>query len=256
MIRTLSGLATAIAAAVALAAAAAPAPPADDGDPRGGSPDEAAAVGLVWGGLDAPIRPGASLGGYCTFNFVFFDAVTGTPYIGTAAHCTDEVGERVELRGTGEIGTVAFDSDDIGSAVDFSLIELDADLVASTNPTMLGWEHGPVGAVTIQDLAVGDQIDLHGHGIVLGWNDLTRSRFGYLVDWTEEGEFVVDMPAVNGDSGSPLLHDATGKAFGVVSRYGLDGDKIPSTDVGPMLPFIFRELGANGFADVVVATIE
>ena len=210
----------------------------------------------AWGDLSSPIRPGASLGGYCTYNWVFYDSVLDegqppTAYIGTAAHCTDEVGERVELGDSGqEIGTVVYDSDDAGSGVDFSLIQLDDERVAQTNPQMLGWG-GPRGAVTTGQLAIGDRVDVHGYGMVLGDFDQTRSRYGFLVNWSDD-EYVADMPAVNGDSGAPLLHHDTGLALGIISRYGFTALP-PSTDTGPMMPWIFRELAAAGLGDVVLA---
>lgn len=236
----LTTVALALVALGALPAAAAPA------DPR-----------PAFGDLASPIRPGASLGGYCTFNFVYYDSVleegqAPVAYIGTAGHCTDDVGERVELEGLGAIGTVVYDSDLVDSGVDFSLIRIDGDLVGRTNPQMLGWD-GPTGFATAADLQRGDIVDLHGYGLVLGQNDLTRDRQGVLVNWTED-EYVVDMPAVNGDSGSPLLQDRTGRALGIVSRYGFAAIP-PSTDQGPLMPYIFRELARAGLGDVVLATI-
>lgn len=205
----------------------------------------------IWGELaNAQIQPGASLGGYCTFNFLF-EAPNGTGYIGTAGHCTEELGERVELPGVGEIGTVVYDSDLVDSGVDFSLIQLDAEHVAIANPKMLGWD-GPTGYIEPANLSVGDEIQLHGYGLVLGQNEFTRDRFGFLVDWTDD-EYNVNMPAVNGDSGSPLLHEA-GLAFGIISRYGFDNTP-PSTDRGPLMGYIFRELAAAGWDGVRLATI-
>lgn len=211
----------------------------------------------AFGGTDSPLRPGASLGGYCTFNFVFYDAKLSrgqkpVAYIGTAGHCTDELGEPAELEGVGRIGTVVYDSDLVESPVDFSLIRIDPKMIGRTNPEMLGW-YGPTGFATVDDLQFMDVVDLHGYGLVLGENDVTRDRQGYLVDWTED-EYVVDMPAVNGDSGSPLLQDRSGKALGIVSRYGFSASP-PSTDTGPLMPYVFRELKAAGFGDVVLATV-
>lgn len=213
----------------------------------------------AWGPVeDSPIRPGASLDGYCTYNWVFYDAVTPTveepepvpaAYIGTAAHCTDELGERVRLPGVGEIGTVVYDADVAGTDTDFSLIEVDEELVGRTNPTMLGWG-GPVGYVTPDELTVGDQVDVHGYGLVLGQNNVTRSRYGFLMAWDDE-EYVANMPAVWGDSGSPLLHHETGKALGIISRFGFTATP-PSTDTGPMMPWILADLEAGGF-DVLLA---
>ncbi len=203
-----------------------------------------------WGDLStATIRPGSSLGGYCTFNFLFEDP-TGAGYIGTAAHCTDEVGERLELPGVGEIATVVFDSGST-EGVDFTLARLDDDKIAMAHPQMLSFE-GPTDWIHPDDLEAGDIVQLHGYGVALGQNDFTRARQGALISWTDL-EYDVDMPAVNGDSGSPLLHES-GKAFGIISRYGhLDGT--PSTDSGPLFTYIFQELEKAGFGHVRLATI-
>lgn len=205
----------------------------------------------AWGDLaTATIRPGSSLGGYCTFNFLF-ESPNGTGYIGTAAHCTDGVGERLMLPGVGEIATVVYDSDDDGSIVDFTLARLDDDRIAQAHPKMLDHE-GPTGAITLADLAVGDLVHIHGYGMVFGDAEETQSRSGVLMDWSEE-EFVINMPAVPGDSGSSILHDS-GKALGIISRFNLN-DTPPSTDTGPLMPFIFEELAKAGYGDVRLATI-
>lgn len=212
----------------------------------------------AWGGEDAPIRPGSSLGGYCTFNFVFYTPGTATKapkaYIGTAGHCTDKLGEEAELPGVGVIGKVVYDSDLVTGeykGVDFSLIEIDPNLVGKTNPTVLGWG-GPTRPATVEDFQAGDQVDVHGYGLVLGQNDVTRSRHGVLFSWTEK-EYQADMPAVNGDSGSPLIHHETGAALGIISRYGFTVP--PSTDLGPLMTWILEALDAEGF-NVRLATVE
>ncbi|HEV3475381.1 MAG TPA: hypothetical protein VG602_08450 [Actinomycetota bacterium] len=214
----------------------------------------------AFGDLSSPLRPGSSLGGYCTFNWVFYEQVYPTEtepnplpdvYIGTAGHCTDDVGERVNLEGFGPVGTVVYDSDEVRSGVDFSLIQLDASMVGKTNPQMRGFP-GPRGSITVSMLEVGDRVDVYGYGIVFGEREETRPRFGVLTEWTQD-EYMADMPAVNGDSGAPLLHDETGFALGVISRYGIRVP--PSTDLGPMVPWIFRELAKAGFGNVVLATI-
>ncbi|MDP9066971.1 MAG: S1 family peptidase [Actinomycetota bacterium] len=207
----------------------------------------------AWGGADSPIRPGSSMGG-CTFNFVFYTPGTvrkqPRAFIGTAAHCTDKVGERVEHASVGEIGTVVYDSDLVNSEVDFTLIEIDRDKVSQTNPEVLHWG-GPTRSITADDLAIGDRIDIYGYGVGLGATEQTRPRYGFLVGYNEK-EYQADMPAVNGDSGSPLIHHETGAALGIISRYGIAIP--PSTDLGPLMPWIFEELKAAGF-NVRLATV-
>ena len=213
-----------------------------------------------FGPLSSPIRPGSSLGGYCTFNYIFYERAYPTPevpnpvpdvFIGTAGHCTDELGERAVLEGLGEIGSVVYDSDVVDKDVDFSLIRLDPERVAQTNPQMLGYE-GPKGVATPAMLALGDRVDIYGYGLGVGIREETRPRWGLLTDWTDN-EYVADMPAVNGDSGAPLLHDESGYALGIISRYGFS-QVPPSTDVGPLITWALQEVRAAGF-DVVLATI-
>lgn len=207
-----------------------------------------------WGALEtATIRPGASLGGYCTYNFLFSDA-RGEAYIGTAAHCTED-GERVTLGPGGpEIGTVVYDSDtaeDADASVDFSLIRLDPDQIENANPLMYGWD-GPKGTIDADEASAGDQVAIYGYGILLGEDERTRPRFGVLMD--EDGStYRANLPAVNGDSGSPIIHVPTGKAFGIISHYGIAAVP-PATDEGPIMGFIFSELENGGF-DVTLATV-
>ena len=201
----------------------------------------------AWGGLDSPLRPGAGMG-YCTYNFVYYTPGTAKAapkaYIGTAAHCTDTLGERMSHPELGEIGTVVYDSDLVQSPVDFTLVELDPAIVSQTNPTVFHWG-GPTRVINEEDLAFGEEIDVYGYGVGVGINEATRPRSGYLVGFTED-EYQADMPAVNGDSGAPLLHKQSGAALGIISRYGIEGVP-PSTDMGPLMPWILEELGKAGF---------
>lgn len=207
-----------------------------------------------WGGTDSPLRPGSSLGGYCTFNFAYYTPGTKArppkAYIGTAGHCTSDIGEVVESPGLGPVGKVVYDSDLVESPVDFSLIELDPHVVGETNPAVLGWG-GPKGTIAPEELALGDRVDVYGYGIGFGSFEETRPRHGYLVSWTDR-EYQADMPAVNGDSGAPLIHHDTGLALGIISRYGIAVP--PSTDLGPLMVWILEELAAAGL-NVQLATV-
>ncbi len=209
----------------------------------------------AWGGSDAPLRPGSSLGGYCTFNFVFYTPGTATKapkaYIGTAGHCTEKLGEEAELPGTGIIGKVVYDSDLVKSSVDFSLIEIAPSFVGKTNPEVLV-QGGPSRIATVEDFAQGDQVDVYGYGMVVGEAEQTRPRSGVLFSWSEK-EYQADMPAVNGDSGAPLIHNETGAALGIISRYGIAVP--PSTDLGPLMTWILEELDKAGFK-VRLATVK
>ncbi|HWG93271.1 MAG TPA: hypothetical protein VNU66_03465, partial [Mycobacteriales bacterium] len=162
-------------------------------------------------------------------------------------------GDRVRVPGVGEIGTVVYDSDRAGSSVDFTLVRVDDALIGRTNPQVRGFA-GPTGSVVTADLQRGDLVDVYGYGLVFGQREETRPRRGVLMAFDDD-EFAINMPAVNGDSGGPVLHSETGKALGIVSRYGFTATP-PSTDEGPLMPFVFRALADAGFGDVVLATVE
>lgn len=214
----------------------------DDGSDPNGSDD----LTVVWGALEsATIRPGAPLADYCTYNFLFTDTYDNV-YIGTAAHCT-KMSERVVLGPDGpKIGTVVYDSDETANAdtsVDFALIQLDADQHQNAHPQMFGWD-GPTGDIEAGEAEQGDGLAIYGYGLVLREQEETRPRSGVLMD--EDGEtYRANLPAVNGDSGSPIIHEPSGKAFGIISHYGLGVP--PSTDEGPIMPFLYSELEQAGF---------
>lgn len=262
-----------LALATGLAATALAAAPAVTSTEADGRPTPAYAADPA----DAPIRPGAGmldpgsdsadlpfteLDTFCSWNWIFHDVVerdaeTGEwpepkAYIGTAAHCTDAVGQRVATLGADDFGTVVFDSDDLGSQVDFSLIEIDADRVGEVHPQMFGFD-APTGFVTADELQVGDVLTQHGYGLALGQNDFTRSRYGLVVSKSER-EYVAETLAQLGDSGSPFAMLDDGRAVGIVSRYGFD-QMPPSTDVGPLIPWILETLEDAGFT-VELATID
>jgi hypothetical protein len=205
---------------------------------------------VVWGSMqEAVIRPGAPIRGGCVFNWVFTDA-EGNAYIGTAAHCT-ALGERLRERDSEQmVGTVIFDSDDTPGAdprLDFALVQLDPEAVGHAHPAMLGGQV-PAGVASPGEVMPGDLVVFYGHGETVGDNEALRERMGFIVQ-VDEREYRANMPAVEGDSGSPVLHESTGKALGMVSRYGvwdaLDLE-VPTTDVGPMVSWILEELAAAG----------
>jgi len=215
----------------------------------------------------AVLRPGSSLVG-CTANFLYVDPVTESYYVGTAAHCTgssddsttDGVGTRVELEDFGEIGTVVFDSDGaIPNATiitvpqeDFSLILLDPGINLIANPQMIDHE-GPTGIIGCDEARVGDLVGLHGYGTPYDQTAETRSRQGALLDCADPIHYRVAMPVIWGDSGSAVLHMASGRAFGFVSAMDMG---VPAVLTGPTLQPIFAALAQAGLGDVALATID
>jgi hypothetical protein len=267
-VRTRSSLITAIAALAALAGVASV--PSIAGDDRpipayAATADEALlrpGAGMIDPGGDSGDLPYTELDTFCTWNWVFNEVVEADPdtgkyptpkaYIGTAAHCTDNVGDRVAALGIDEFGTVVFDSDTYDGQVDFSLVEIDADLVAQVHPQMFGFD-APTGVSTTADVSVGDVVWLHGYGLVLGQNDFTRDRPG-LITTISDDEYAAETLWQLGDSGSPITLGETGLALGIVSRYGFD-QLPPSTDVGPTVTWILEHLADAGF-NVELATID
>lgn len=206
----------------------------------------------AWGPLSAPLRPGAeaqTAEGYCTYNFLFYDS--SNAYVGTAAHCTDKLNEVAKLGNGQRVGVVVYDSDRTPGAnanVDFALIKLDAAMVSQANPKMLGNTHGPTGNVSHRDLRIGEPVAFYGYGLLLGELAATRYREGVVVTFSTT-MYQADMPAVNGDSGAPILEKETGKALGIVSHYGTY-----TTDEGPLMSFVLDELKKAGF-NVTLATV-
>lgn len=202
----------------------------------------------AWGDQEAArIRPGAEAMttlGTCTFNFLYHDGARA--YVGTAAHCTESIGERVATPGLGTFGTVVYDSDrtlGANAALDFTLIRIDDDKVRHAHPAMFG-HHAPTGIALPHDLVQGEPLSLHGHGVLLGQTDASRARGGVLVSATDT-TYRADLPAVYGDSGAPLVETETGLAVGIISQYGLDLP-VPTTDKGPLVRFVLDELARAG----------
>lgn len=211
----------------------------------------------IWGAASAPIRPGTPIG-WCTWNFLFW-APNGSYYIGTAAHCSDGIGARMPLAGYGEIGTVVYDSDNStpGSHADFALVLLDAGKNLEAYPEVVNRE-GPTGYTMAGDVAVGDVIEHHGYGMVFGDYDQTRDREGVFSGWGPTGpggDYCSESPIWWGDSGSPILHQESHKAFGIVSRAGWTACVPVAQLMGATLEYIFAELEMHGWGDVELATV-
>ncbi len=221
---------------------------------------EAAAVSSpVWGALDVAIRPGAPIG-WCTYNFLFYAPANDTYYVGTAAHCTGAIGQRMPLEGfMDEIGTVVYDSDNATQSntnADFSLILLDDGFNLHANPTMMNLQ-GPTGFTTAAEVAIGDVIEHHGYGMVFGDVEQARDREGIVSGWSggTDKDYCSESPIWWGDSGSPIIHQKTQKAFGIVSRAGWTACTPSAQLMGATLPYIFDEMAEYGWTGIELATV-
>lgn len=200
-----------------------------------------ALVPLVAADTDANtnLQPGTEVStpvGGCSLNFVFKDA--SNTYIGTAGHCASGTGGRVSTPGIGAWGTIVVDID---GATDFALIRVDAAKLGLVRADVQHWG-GPTGVIGPSETAPGDLLAIYGYGIGFSLTEPSRAKQGVLLDHTPT-EYVADTWAVNGDSGGPVLHKATGKALGVISSFNLP----ISTDIGPTIPAIQAALAARGY---------
>ena len=214
------------------------APPPDDG---GGGDEEPAdeEPPQNWT-LDGRLRPGASLGGYCTLNFLFVYP-DGKLAIGTAGHCND-VNDTVSNPDVGEFGVVVFSVYDTGRELDFALIDIYESQYAESNPQVRRWG-GPTAVAAADDTAAGELVDVYGYAVGAGASEATRPRQGLLI-YDDEQEFHTDIPVWWGDSGGPVVMDGDRAGLGVVSRIdGGDGTTLTGTTVG----WILQNLHDDGF---------
>ncbi len=188
------------------------------------------------------IQPGDRLGGYCTLNFVF-DGPGGEVYIGTAAHCIDDIGEVVSTAGFANFGIAVYDDD---AVLDFGLIQVKDSFKAHVLAEVIGHPGMPNGSTMSTETQRNDEVLFSGYGIGFDLTARTRQdRSGLL--WSDTAStFKLNGPVVNGDSGGPILHAATGKALGIVSEYGIFSLP-PTTDSGPTLQGILAKTAADGF---------
>ena len=190
------------------------------------------------------IQPGASHGGFCTLNFVFdgLGANLGKVYIGTAAHCVEKVGEPVSVGSEPAFGKVAFIGNADTELTDYAFIEVDGKNVARVDPALKGHPEIPSGFTMPEDTAAGDLIQMSGYGIGFGETQQTQEQRQVVLQSDDAERYVLSGPSVNGDSGGPFVHIDTGKALGIVSRYGF-GDA--ATDVGPTVQGILAKAAAK-----------
>ena len=164
-----------------------------------------------------PIQPGARLNllpGTCTANFVF--ASGDERFIGTAGHCVG-VGRRIADASGVPFGTVVF-SVNAYPALDFALIQIDANRLADVSPSMRVWG-GPTGVaktgpITSETTLPGTPLRQHGYGTTWREYEQTQRRTGVLgsVPTTIWSGY---LPCSGGDSGSGVIL-ASGEALGVL----------------------------------------
>ena len=190
------------------------------------------------------LQPGAyheTDAGSCTMNFVYDGS--GGPYIGTAAHCVERVGQSVyDIEGV-DFGKVAFIGDADDGARDYAFIRVDPEDVGRVSPAVKGWPQYPTGFTTPPETLTGDSIQLSGYGLGYGTTKPTQEQRTAVMGFDDTQSYDVTGPIHWGDSGGPLVHKKTGKALGIVSRLcvGL------CSEWGPTVQGIVNDAAANGF---------
>lgn len=140
----------------------------------------------------------------CTANFVFSDGSDWRtePYIGTAAHCTDKVGDtvimQVDTTTLAEVGTVVKRTSTEDPGRDFALIKVFPEVAAKwgVNPAIP--TGGPQGIYTGCDPGQVVKNYGHGYGVAVAQG---KPEAGVAAHWYDDayGFFGVGAP---GDSGS------------------------------------------------------
>jgi len=195
------------------------------------------------------IQPGAQLnidGGSCTLNFVYDGAGinAGRTFIGTAAHCGDKVGQEA-MDVDGEVfGTFAFIGDADDANADYAFIEVASEHISRVDPALKGYPEYPTGVTTAEETSVGDLIQMSGYGVGFGETQPTQEMRQVILQSDDAEHFSLSGPSVNGDSGGPFVHIDTGKALGLVSRYGFTE---AATDVGPTIEGVLAKAAKAGF---------
>ena len=190
------------------------------------------------------IQPGAyhetDVGG-CTLNFVYDGS--GGPYMGTAAHCVEQVGDDVRDENGAVFGDVAVLGDADETAADWALIRVRPEFVSHVNPSVKGHPQYPTGVTTAAETSVGDQVQLSGYGLGFGVTQPSREQRRATLTYDDRETHQVLATLIFGDSGGPLVHIPTGKALGIVSRLcvGLCEEE------GPTVEGILAKAAAAGF---------
>jgi hypothetical protein len=180
----------------------------------------------------------------CTANFVFSGG--GSYYVGTASHCTDQVGQPVVMQvdptTLAEVGTVAKRTSTQEPGRDFALIALYPDIVAKwgVNPAIpvIG---GPNGIYTGCG-PVGVEHYGHGYGVAVSQG---KPEGGLATNWNNDGYGWTGFGAP-GDSGSPVIVSGSGQAAGNFTHLIVDLGDYPGSDLaGTRITSILQFAGVS-----------
>lgn len=189
----------------------------------------------------------------CTANFIFTDGGDWRvqPYLGTASHCTDKVGQpvimQVDTTTLAEVGTVYKRTSTQDPGADFALIRVYPEVAAKwgVNPAIP--TGGPQGIYTGCQAGLPVKDYGHGYGIAVAQG---KPEPGVSAHWYDDGYGWFGLGAP-GDSGSGMTL-ATNESAGDFTHIILFDPKLlfaPGELTGTRTTAILRFLGA-GWAQV------
>jgi hypothetical protein len=180
----------------------------------------------------------------CTLSFIFRDSKRRL-YTGTTAEkdCVPRVGARVYDENGRAFGTAVFQEYD-PPGMTFTLIRIDRPRYRDVDPSVRGWG-GPTGVARLSDVKRSSMVLFTGQGFVEGDLQRTQPRAGILLSYDAK-QFTADSLAELGDSGGPLIDAATGRAVGMIARFGLL-QRPPTTDIGPSILRILSDCTKHGY---------
>jgi hypothetical protein len=181
--------------------------------------------------------------GACTLSFVYDGG--GGPYMGTAAHCVESVGQDVRLMDGRVFGDVALIGNADVTTQDYAFIQVRPAFVGEVSPAVKGHPTLPRGGFTTpSQTASGDRVQLSGHGLGFGATQPTREQRQAVLGFDDDELYDVTGPLIFGDSGGPLVHLPTGRALGIVSRLCVG----VCSEEGPTVQGILAKAAARGFS--------
>lgn len=149
----------------------------------------------------------------CTLGFLFKGG-----YFSTAAHCFGS-GDAVFDSDGDRFGTVTVVGDEDTTERDYEFIRIDTEDLGRVSPAVKGHPSYPRGGFTTSSqTAVGSLVQLSGYGQPFSLLGVTREQRRGVLSGDDSELFVAVAPLIFGDSGGPVVHVATGRALGLVSR--------------------------------------
>lgn len=189
----------------------------------------------------------------CTANFIFTNGGDWrtNPYIGTASHCTDKVGQpvimQVDTTTLAEVGTVYKRTSTQDPGADFALIQVYPEVAAKwgVNPAIP--TGGPQGIYTGCQAGMPVKDYGHGYGVAVAQG---KPEPGVSAHWYDDGYgwFGVGAPGDSG-SGMTLVTNESAGNFTHIIIFDPDLLFAPGELVGTRTTAILRFLG-SGWAQV------